>query len=125
MKETEKREIRSSKGWVKIVYHSSSTHGQIIIKEMLFDRQKKKFDKLFKNTDYVVIRGYEPNWEDIMNSALSDYRSIRSSMLFRKNCLERWNHTDYDEYNEIEKKIKIIDDRIKRIERKLKHGTKK
>ena len=115
-------EIKKSEEWVKIIFHSSTTHGTMIIKGLLFDRKQKQFQRLFKGVEVDVMREYIPDWRDVFESAIREYKSILTSIRWHKNYLSR-RYPYPEEYKELQEVIQQEKDclkRIERLERKLK-----
>lgn len=116
-------EIKKSEEWVKIIFHSSTTHGTMIIKGLLFDRKQKQFQRLFKGIEVDVMREYIPDWRDVFESAIREYKSILTSIRWHKNYLGRRydpNELYVEEYEKILQQEKDCLKRIERLERKLK-----
>ena len=66
MTNKEKETIYNDTEWIKIVFTSSYSSGEIVMKKSLFELRRKKFEKQFKGLEFYITPDYQPTLEDIV-----------------------------------------------------------
>ena len=118
MNNTIRNKIYSSTNYAKIYYQTEYSHGEIIVKDEILDI-KSKFHRLFKDSDYEVIRNYRVTMLDIIKSALRYYHKQFYIYEYKKKCEEKRSYSNEHYMADIIIQLKRIHSIIVRLERKI------
>lgn len=107
--------------WVRINYKNmnESTHGYYIMKKDVYLDNRKKFEKLFKNTLIEIIMDYPVNMYDITESAVRSLEYEFSTYEYQLNREEKRIYPDEERIDYLTTKLTKLHSKMFRLKRKL------
>lgn len=114
MTNQQKETIYNDTKWIKIIFRSSYSSGELIMKKSLYEIKSKKIEKEFKGMEYHIIPNHHLTLEEVINmdDKLNHYDRLRCHymMLFMNaNLMKYYNlPKDYQlRYENIKNEYKL------------------
>ena len=120
-----KPEYISCDKWVRINYKniSASAHGYYIMKRTVYEDNRKRFEKLFKDSLIEIIYDYPVSLYDIVDSAIHDLKYQFYIIEYKRNRELNRSYCDENYIDELTSKMTKLHSKIVRLERKLNYET--